>query len=81
MNNLKVDGLNGKRIGVFRYYTDQPTTDPEIINIFENALSDLEKNGATLVDPFIISDFEKLTEDIWCNTFKHNLNQVYPSIN
>jgi amidase len=80
LDSLKVDGLNGKRIGVFRYYTDQPTTDPEIINVFEHALNDLVKKGVTLVDPFIIPDFENLTEDIWCNTFKHDLNQYLKTL-
>jgi amidase len=65
--------LNGKRIGVFRYYTDQPDTDTEVLKVFEDALRDLESNGAVLVDPFNIPDFEELTDDIWCNTFKHDL--------
>lgn len=77
---LRKDGLHGKRIGVFRYYTDQETTDPEIIKVFGTALKDLEKNGATLVDPFTIPDFDELTKDIWCNTFKRDLNKYLATL-
>jgi len=77
---LKPDGLTGKRIGVFRYYTDQETADPEIVQVFERALKDLEKNGAVLIDPFTIPSFEELTKDLWCNTFKRDLNNYLASL-
>jgi Asp-tRNA(Asn)/Glu-tRNA(Gln) amidotransferase A subunit family amidase len=77
---LKPDGLKGKRIGVFRYYTDQATTDPEVLGVFEGTLKDLSDNGAEIVDPFDIPDFEKLTDDIWCNTFKRDLKQYLESL-
>ena len=77
---LKPDGLSGKRIGVFRYYTDQETTDPEVLKVFEKALRVLEKNEAILVDPFVVPDFEALTENIWCNTFKRDLNQYIATL-
>jgi Asp-tRNA(Asn)/Glu-tRNA(Gln) amidotransferase A subunit family amidase len=72
---LNPDGLRGKRIGVFRYYTDQATTDPEVLAVFEEALKDLSESGAVLVDPFSVPDFEELTADIWCNTFKRDLKK------
>ncbi len=77
---LKPDGLEGKRIGVFRYYTDQESTDPEVMAVFEKALRDLEENRAVLIDPFTVPDFEALTENIWCNTFKHDLNQYLATL-
>ena len=80
MEYLKKDGLKGKRIGVFRYYTDQPTTDPEVLKVFEKALKDIEERGATLVDPFNIPDFDTLTGDIWCNTFKRDLKQYLATL-
>jgi Asp-tRNA(Asn)/Glu-tRNA(Gln) amidotransferase A subunit family amidase len=72
---LNPNGLRGKKIGVFRYFTDQPTTDPEVSRVFEKALNDLEKGCAVLVDPFCVPDFDELTLDIWCNTFKKDLKQ------
>ena len=80
LDYLNVHGLKGKRIGVFRYYTDQQTTDSEILKVFEKALEDLEKNGATLIDPFNIPDFEALTDNIWCNTFKHDIKQYLATL-
>ncbi len=73
-------GLKGKKIGVLRYYTDQSSTDGEILELFEEALRDLELNGALLVDPFNIPDFEELTKDIWCNTFKHDLKMYLATL-
>jgi len=72
---LADDALERVRIGVFRYCTDQPTTDPEISKVFEHTLSDLGRCGAELVDPIIVPSFEALTENIWCNTFQSDLNR------
>jgi amidase len=71
--HLDADGLEGRRIGVFRHYTDQPTTDPEVLRVFEEAIDDLDSGGAETVDPLVISGFEELTEDIWCRTFRRDL--------
>jgi amidase len=79
-NYLSTEGLGGKRLGVFRYYTDQETTDKRVLELFEVAILDLEENGAALVDPFNVPDFEELTKDIWCNTFKHDLNQYLETL-
>jgi Asp-tRNA(Asn)/Glu-tRNA(Gln) amidotransferase A subunit family amidase len=80
LSYLKPDGLKKKRIGVFRYYTDQTTADPKVQIVFEKALEDLEAKGAILIDPFNIPDFDELTKDIWCNTFKHDLNQYLTTL-
>ena len=80
LDYLNPDGLKGKRIGVFRYYTDQETTDPEVLKVFEKALQDLTEKGATIIDPFTVPDFDELTKDIWCNTFKRDLNQYLMSL-
>jgi len=77
---LDSNGLKDKRIGVFRYYTDKSSTDPEIKKIFNIALRDMEKKGVILVDPFTIPDFDELTEDIWCNTFKRDLKKYLESL-
>ncbi|MFW6108906.1 MAG: amidase family protein, partial [archaeon] len=77
---LDSNGLKDKRIGAFRYYTDKSSTDPEIKKIFNIALRDMEKKGVILVDPFTIPDFDELTEDIWCNTFKRDLKKYLESL-
>lgn len=71
---LDKNGLRGARIGVFRKYIDTPTTDPQIKELTEAAIRDLKAQGAEIVDPFVIPDFEKLTEDIWCGDFQADLN-------
>jgi len=34
----------------------------------------LKAQGAEIVDPFVIPDFEKLTENIWCGDFQADVN-------
>ena len=67
-------GLKGARIGVFRQYFDAPETDPEIKAVTEQALKTLQQEGATLVDPFTIPDYEALEKNLWCGDFEGDLN-------
>jgi len=63
------DGLNGARIGVLRELSeDEPH--PEIKSLFEQALSDLDSLGATIVDPVVIPDFSTLRQNQWCASFR-----------
>ncbi len=80
LDHLKDDGLMGKRVGVLRYFTDKPSTDTEVASVFEDAIGDLERGGAVMVDPFIIQDFDGLCEGIWCNTFKRDLAAYLDSL-
>lgn len=77
---LDVDGLKDARIGVFRLYTDRKSTDPEVLALFEKAIEDIKKAGAQVVDPFTIPDFGKLTKGIWCDMFRHDLNNYLASL-
>ncbi len=72
--DLRRDGLRGARIGVLRRYVDPPTTDPEIRALTEAAIADLRAQGATIVDPFDIPQYEKLTKDIGCGNFQNDVN-------
>lgn len=76
---LKKDALQGARVGVFRFYTSLPYADEEIKILFEKALKDMQTQGAVLVDPFEIPGFGKLTKNLWCDTFRHDLNQYLES--
>ena len=77
---LDTNGLKGARIGVFRLYTERPATDPEILELFENAIADMRSAGAEIVDPFVIPNFGKLTQGIWCDMFQHDLNHYLASL-
>jgi amidase len=80
MQFLDKEGLRGARIGVFRYYTDKPTTDPQIVELLEKAIDDMRSQGAEIVDPFVILNFEELTKNIWCDMFRHDLNNYLDSL-
>ena len=71
---LAKDGLHGTRIGVFRRYFDDPKTDPEIKALTEHALADLQAQGAVIVDPVNLPDYDKLTKDLGCGDFQGDLN-------
>ncbi len=77
---LDKDGLKGARIGVFRLYTDRKTTDPEVLALFEQAIKDIRSAGAEVVDPFVIPDFGRLTKGIWCDMFRHDINNYLASV-
>jgi amidase len=71
---LDKSGLRGARIGVFRPYIDSPTTDPQIKALTEKAIADLKAQGAEIVDPFVIPNFDELTKEIYCGDFQSDLN-------
>jgi amidase len=71
---LRDDALQGVRIGVMRYYTALPDSNAEINALFEQALRDLEQQGAVLVQDFAITGFESLIQNNWCNTFPEDVN-------
>lgn len=71
---LDKNGLRGTRIGVFRKYIEAPTTDPQIKALTEAAIRDLKAQGAEIIDPFVVPDFDKLTENIWCGDFQADVN-------
>ncbi len=77
---LNKNGLKGARIGVLRRYIDTPTTDAQVKALTEKAIQDLKALGAEIVDPFIIPDYDKLTENIWCNTFQYDVNNYLASL-
>jgi amidase len=71
---LSLDGLRGARVGVLRALMDTETSDPEVAAVFEQALSDLRRAGAELIDPLVIPDLEALTEATgFCSRFRHDL--------
>ncbi|MBO0798770.1 MAG: amidase, partial [Blastocatellia bacterium] len=76
---LKKDGLKGARLGVFRRYIDTPTTDPNIKALVAKAIEDLKKQGAIIVDPFDLPDYDELTKNIWCNSFHHDVDNYLAS--
>ncbi len=77
---LKKDGLKGARLGVFRRYLDAPTTDPQIKEVMAKAIADLKAQGAIIVDPFDIPNYQELSRNLTCNSFHYDLNQYLASL-
>ncbi|MCZ6818103.1 MAG: amidase family protein [Calditrichaeota bacterium] len=77
---LDKNGLNGARIGVFRKYMDTPTADAQVNALMEKAIEDLQRLGATIVDPFVINDYDTLIKNIWCDLFQHDVNNYLASL-
>ncbi len=77
---LDKDGLKGARIGVFRTFVDTPTTDPQVKELVEKAIQDMKSLGADIVDPFVIPEFKELTKGLWCDMFRHDVNDYLKSL-
>jgi len=78
---LKKDGLQGVRLGVLREMFDTVEADEEIIDLMNNAIKDLQFAGATIVDPFEISNFEKLRKATgFCSRFRYDLKNYLESL-
>lgn len=69
-------GLRGARIGVLRQAYESPTTDGEMVELFQRALRDLERAGATIVDPATIDSLDawRRAQTGSCFPFKRDLN-------
>ena len=78
---LDRDGLRDARLGVLRALVDTDTADPEVTAVFERALADLARAGATVVDPFEIPRFEELTAATgFCSRFRFDLARYLASL-
>ncbi len=72
LNYLNVKSLDGKKIGILRELCDADIH-PEILALFENSIQDLKDLGATIIDPFIVPNFNELSQDQWCSDFKRDI--------
>lgn len=78
---LNANGLEGKRLGVFRSLVNHEDADPEIKAIFSQAVIDLAAAGATIIDPFEIKDFQILSDQIpFCGRFRYDVGQYFNSL-
>lgn len=74
---LNRDGLKGATIGVLREAYERESTDPEIVAIFQAALEDLRRAGATVIDPAKVEGLEavKRPRGAPCMGFKYDMNR------
>jgi Asp-tRNA(Asn)/Glu-tRNA(Gln) amidotransferase A subunit family amidase len=71
--------MRGARIGVVRQLSNTDTADPEILELFEEALRDLEHGGATIVDPITIEALDS-GRGLWCNPFRSQIEDYLGSL-
>lgn len=77
---LDKNGLKHARIGVFRAYIETETIDLQVKALIEDAIRDLERLGAEIVDPFVIPEFDRLSQGLWSNHFQHDVNLYLASL-
>lgn len=76
---LDKDGLKGARIGVFRTLSEK-NPDPQVKALFEQAIADLRRLGAVVVDSVEVENFASLSKDQWCSVFRQDINQYLFSL-
>jgi amidase len=78
--SLVRDGLKGARIGVLRQAFEGPTVDPEVRAVFNRAIEDLRKAGATVLDTVMIDGLDSIRRAGRgggggpCSPFKYEFN-------
>jgi Asp-tRNA(Asn)/Glu-tRNA(Gln) amidotransferase A subunit family amidase len=74
---LQRDALRGARIGVLRQAYERDTTDPEVVRVFTAALDDMRRQGATIVDPVVVTGLEERLRASAgsCNQFKYDIEE------
>lgn len=72
--HLRVDGLRGARIAVLNQAWERPTADPEVREVFQRAVADLRRAGATVLDSMPLPGYDSLLRTArGCNRFRHDL--------
>jgi amidase len=76
------DGLKGARLGVLRQAYNQPGADPEMLQLFAHALTELRAQGAVVIDSVAVDGFEAMMKADTgnCNTFRHDINQYLSAL-
>jgi Asp-tRNA(Asn)/Glu-tRNA(Gln) amidotransferase A subunit family amidase len=75
LKSLVRDGLKGMRLGVVRQLFTPQNTDPEVMRRMEQALADLQREGAQIVDTFRVAEIDDIAPPtLFCLRFKFDIN-------
>jgi amidase len=77
---LRRDGLRGARIGVLRQAYERDTTDAEVVEVFTSAVADMQRAGATIVDPAVVDGLDQIRRQEGaapCGGFKYDINRWF----
>ena len=75
--SLDHNALHGATIGVLHQAYDRDSLDPEMHRVFQNAVDDLRRSGATVIDPADIPGLDAIKypkEADLCMGFKYDIN-------
>src|ERR1700758_4625414 len=74
-DSLDSDGLKDARIGVVRQLFAGPDSDSEILHLLDQALADMKRKGAEIVESVNIPEIDQIPPGkMACNSFKQDLN-------
>jgi len=70
------DGLKNARLGILRQAYERDTTDPEIVQVFTNAIAELKTAGAIVVDSATVdlANVRRAPAASGCAGFKYDIN-------
>src|SRR5262245_60061169 len=75
MKSLVKDGLQGVRLGVVRQLFTPQNTDPEVMARMEQALADLQRQGAQVVEGFRVAEIDDIPPPtLFCIRFKFDIS-------
>ena len=78
--HLNRAGLRGKRIGVLRQISNTQTADSLVLDRFNQAIADLRRAGATVIDSVRIIELDSLRGSFFCARFKTDINNYLASL-
>ncbi|MGH9347940.1 MAG: amidase family protein, partial [Vicinamibacterales bacterium] len=74
------DGLRDARLGVLRQAYERDSTDREVIAVFTAAIADMQRAGATIVDPARVEGLDQVRRQENmppCGGFKYDINRWF----
>ena len=79
---LDPNGLRGARIAILRQAYETPRTDTEVVAVFQKAVADLRRFGATVLDSFPMPTLDSLrrSQRGGCPQFKFDLNRFLQAL-
>src|SRR5215472_15526242 len=81
LTSLDKDGVRGMRLGVVRQLFTPQNTDPEVMKRMEQALAELARLGAQIVDPITIAEIDSIPPGmLFCFRFKFDINDYLPRL-
>ncbi len=78
---LDDDGLRGARLAVMRDLVDTEDADAAVVRVFEQAVADLARLGAEIVDPFDFDVQEQRDRpNMFCRRFRYDMHVYLESL-